>query len=481
MLQPDSPKIKVLLTHGYFLHEDSRERKIMKPYPPLGLLYVSAWLEKHDVAHEVFDSTFSDFDSLCSVLLKNKPEIIGIYTNLMTRINVLRIINFVRRTPGLEQCRIILGGPEVRHHADNFLKHGAHFIVIGEGEESMLELCRYILGTGAEKNPAINSIDLLQIRGIAFLSEAKEVIKTGERSLKKDLDHLPFPNRKKINLDYYLEAWKQMHGISAISVSTMRGCPYTCKWCSRAVYGQSYRRRSPASVVAEIRELQAAYEFDTIWFVDDVFTISHKWLREFREELERQGIKLRYECISRADRMNAMVIEDLKASGCFRVWIGAESGSQKILDAMDRRVKAKQVREMIQLSGQAGIETGTFIMVGYPGETREDLEQTIQHLLQANPDHYTITLAYPITGTDLFNETKSLFIQQRDWMSYTDRDIDFRRTYRRSYYDYAIRRIHNEVAYHKSREGKKESLIKAGIYKLKSVAAKTIMTLYRPG
>lgn len=479
MLQPDSSNTEVFLTHGYFLHEDPREKNIMKPYPPLGLLYISAWLEKHDVANEVFDSTFSDFDALCSALLKKKPRIIGIYTNLMTKLNVLRIIQFVRTKAELEQSRIILGGPEVRHHADNFLKHGAHFIVIGEGEDSMLELCRYILSNVAEKNSDGDRSALQQIRGIAFRNEAMELIRTGERDLKKDPDQLPFPNRKKINLNLYLNAWKQKHGKSAVSVSTMRGCPYTCKWCSRAVYGQSYRRRSPASVVAEIRELQRAYAFDTIWFVDDVFTISHKWLREFREEIQKQDIHLSYECISRADRMNASVIEDLKASGCFRVWIGAESGSQKILDAMDRRVKAIQVREMIQLSGQAGIETGTFIMVGYPGETQDDLEQTLKHLILAKPDHYTITLAYPITGTDLFSETKSLFKKQVDWVASTDRDIDFRRTYHRRYYDYAIRRIHNEVAYHKSRSGKKDSLIKSGIYKLKSVAAKTIMTLYR--
>ncbi len=479
MTERSDNKTKVMLTHGYFIHEDAKEQVIMKPYPPLGILYVSAYLEQEGISNEVFDSTFSDFDTLSSALLRNKPKIVGVYTNLMTKLNVLRIIKFIKTTSELQKTKIILGGPEVRYHIENFLRSGADFLVVGEGEESMLELSRFILSGSGQVNNEMQDSGLSKIQGIAYLSKDGTVVKTEERTLKKDLDSLPLPNRKKINLGLYLEAWKKKHGTSTISVSSMRGCPYTCKWCSRAVYGQSYRRRSAVSVVNELESLQADYTFDTIWFVDDVFTISHKWLAEFRAEVKVKSLKISYECITRADRMNAQVIDDLKESGCFRVWIGAESGSQKILDAMDRRVKASQVSEMIQLSKQAGLETGTFIMVGYPGETEADLEQTIEHLKSADPDYYTLTLAYPITGTELFQETENQFINKTDWASSTDRDIDFKRTYPRRYYDFAIRRIHNEVSYAKSRTRNGGGLLRSGAYKLKSIAAKAAMALNR--
>jgi len=466
---------KVFLTHGYFISEDPKEQLIMKPYPPLGILYVSAYLEQAGINNDVFDSTFSNYETLCKSLLTKQPRIIGIYTNLMTKINVLRIIRFVKSRPELKNTKVILGGPEVRYHIENFLRHGADYLVVGEGEESMYELCTLLLAQN--ESPDISALE--KIQGIAFLDLQQQTIRTSERNLKKDLDMLPFPNRKKIDLELYIKAWKEKHGSSTVSVSTMRGCPYTCKWCSRAVYGQSYRRRSPASVADELQFLKSTYEFDTVWFVDDVFSISHKWLDEFRKVISERKINISYECITRADRLNEEVIVNLRESGCFRVWIGAESGSQKILDAMDRRVEADQVQAMIRLAKKHGLETGTFIMVGYPGETEADLEQTIRHLKLSDPDHYTLTLAYPITGTELYNETKSVFLKQRDWALSTDREIDFKRSYPRRYYDFAIRRIHNEVSYFKIRTSKNAGLMVGSTFKLKAMAAKVAMVISR--
>ena len=146
--------------------------------------------------------------------------------------------------------------------------------------------------------------------------------------------------------------------------------------------------------------------------------------------------------------MNEDVIKTMKESGCFRVWIGAESGSQKIIDAMDRRVKVEQVHEMIQLSRKYGIETGTFIMLGYPGETERDIEETINHLKKSNPDYFTITVAYPIKGTEFFEEIEANQLNAFEWEKQSDRDRDFVRTYPRRYYDYAVRRVVNEVKFH---------------------------------
>ena len=276
------------------------------------------------------------------------------------------------------------------------------------------------------------------------------VIQNRERQKLKDLDELPFPNRRKVDLQLYLDAWKTHHGVSAISVSTMRGCPYSCKWCSRAVYGQSYRRRSALSVVNEMVSIKKQYNPDSIWFVDDVFTVSHKWLEEFRNEIKKQNVFLKFECITRADRMNEEVIVNLRESGCFRVWIGAESGSQKVIDLMDRRVEVNQVRDMIRLSRKLGLQAGTFIMVGYPGETKDDIFETVRHLKISDPDLFTVTVAYPIKGTPLYTEVENMFITDLPWESSTDRDIDFKRTYNRAFYNHAIQMINYEVKLHKA-------------------------------
>lgn len=462
--------MKILFTHGYFLSEDPKELQIMRPYVPLGILYISAFLEKHGYTNEVFDSTFSTLDKLKEKLLKTKPDVIAIYTNLMTKLNVLKVIKFIRSEQNLNHTKIILGGPEVRNHTENFLNYGADFIIIGEGEETTLELVKALEIVDAS-TPL--SMAISNIKGLAYL-ENEKVITTPERALIKDINNLPFPAREKIDFRPYLNGWKTHHGYSMMSVNTMRGCPYTCKWCSRAVYGGTYRRRSPQLVAQEMKHIKDTYNPDMIWFVDDVFTIHHKWLTEFAEEVKKQDAVIPYEIISRADRLNEEVIKTLKDSGCFRVWVGAESGSQKIIDAMDRRVDVMQTREMIRLAKQHGLEAGTFIMLGYPGETKHDIKETIEHLVQSNPSQYTITIAYPIKGTELYNEVKNEFLDQRlEWETSTDRDIDFKRTHPKQYYQYAIQWVMNEV-YLKT---KNKNLLKIPYLKLKSLKYQLQMEL----
>jgi radical SAM superfamily enzyme YgiQ (UPF0313 family) len=431
--------MRILLTHGYFLEEDEKEKHIMKPYVPLGILYISAYLEQHGYANEVFDATFSDKKTFYQYLANSQPGIIGIYTNLMTKLNVLKIIRHIKTNfPGTS---IVLGGPEVRASAASFLEYGADIIVIGEGEATMLEIVEHIKNNKGKE-------ELRTIAGIAFMQDGG-VMQTTERQKIPDINTLPFPNRNKVDLGLYLDAWKKFHGRNAISVSTMRGCPYSCKWCSRAVYGMSYRRRSAELVAEELQNIYATYSPDSIWFVDDVFTISHKWLNEFNAALKKRNLLVAYECITRADRLNEDVIRVLKESGCFRVWIGAESGSQKVIDLMDRRVKVEQVRDMIRLASGYGIETGTFIMLGYPGETEADIKETIHHLKSSNPDHFTITIAYPIKGTELYKEVEPLRLNNVAWDEGTDRDVDFARTYPRKYYDHAVQHVVTEVNAHK--------------------------------
>lgn len=435
----------IILTHGYFLQEDPKEQLIMKPYPPLGILYLSAYLDEKKISHEVFDTTFSTKNTFYRYLQEKQPSILAIYINLMTKLNVLEIIQFVRSNKNLQHTKIVLGGPDVRYNKDNLLNYGADFLIIGEGEETFYEIVQALQ----------SKTDYTAIAGIAF-KDARGTIQTNSgRALRKNLDELPNPNRHKINIQAYFDVWKKHHGYSAMTLSSMRGCPYTCHWCSRGVYGKSYRRRSPKSVVEEIQQIIQQYNPDNIWFVDDVFTVSHKWLEEFTNLIEQHNIKLPYECITRADRLNTEVIQLLKRSGCFRVWIGAESGSQRIINLMDRRVDVQKVQQMIQEAQQAGIQAGTFIMLGYPTETEADIKATLHHLKRSNPEWFTITITYPIKGTELYQEVEAISsVNQLNWSQTTDRDIDFKRPYNKKYYQYAMQWIINEMNFYQRKRKK---------------------------
>lgn len=461
--------MKVLLTHAYYLSADPREQAIMRPYPPLGILSIAAYLEERGVDVSVFDTTFSTPESFQTHLRETRPEVIGIYTNLMTKVNVLAAIRYVRSIPELAGTRVVLGGPEVTHHADRFLEHGADAIVIGEGEETLFEL----VNTWSSLLP----ISLANVQGIAYRGGDGAVIRTPERTLIKDISTLPIPKREAIDLTRYLDAWKRHHGSNAISVSTMRGCPFSCRWCSRAVYGESYRRRAPRRVVDELVMLRERYAPDTIWFVDDVFTINPRWMEEFTREVTSRNAVIPYECITRADRLNERMVQALKESGCYRVWIGAESGSQKILNAMDRRVTVEQVQTMIQLCKKHGIETGTFIMLGYPGETEEDILQTIEHLKRSDPDQFTMTVAYPITGTPFFEEVQETIVTMPEWESSTDREIEIQRPYSRRYYTFAMSRINHEVQLHKLRAANRTLSVDAARHGVKAMVARLGMKL----
>ncbi|MBC3845569.1 B12-binding domain-containing radical SAM protein [Winogradskyella echinorum] len=461
--------MSIVLTHAYYLYEDAKEQAVMKPYAPLGLLYISGYLNENNVENHLYDSTFYSKEEQLIFIEEKQPKVVAIYTNLMTKINVIKLVKILKTEKKYGFPKLILGGPDITYNCENYLNTGVDFLIIGEGEQTTLELYNAI----KENN------DFSKITGIAYL-ENGSVVKTPPRIKMKDLSELPLPNRAAIPVDKYLSTWKTHHGKSSMTISTQRGCPYTCKWCSTAVYGQSYRRRPAKMVAAEMLMLKQTYNTDSIWFVDDVFTVSHKWIKEFHEEVLKQNATIPFECITRAERLTDEVLQLLKEAGCFRIWIGAESGSQKIIDAMDRRVDVDVVKSAIKKTNEIGMETGTFIMVGYPGEDEQDINETITYLKAANPTHFTITVAYPIKGTSLYNEIEDQITVKPNWDTSTDRDIDFTRTYSRKFYDYAVRRIVNEVNFNKEiLKGRNKNLLTSFKLKTKSIIAQTGMKLYK--
>jgi anaerobic magnesium-protoporphyrin IX monomethyl ester cyclase len=460
--------MKIFLTHAYYLNEDENELRIMKPYVPLGILYLSSFLKQHGFDVELYDSTFKSSDDQKKKLIESKPDVIAIYCNLMTKLNVLPLMKFIKSAPELAESKIILGGPEPPFYSEEFLNAGADIIVEGEGEVTMKELCDE-LASGED--------NLNKVSGIIFKNSQGKIIKNSPREMVKEIDELPLPDRESVELELYLKAWKNAHGYSSVSINTMRGCPYTCRWCSHSVYGMSYRRRSPEKTVEEIRYLIEKYNPDVFWFVDDVFTISHKWLRNVNKLLKEQNITIKFECISRSDRLDEDAIKTLKKMGCFRLWIGAESGSQKVLDLMDRRVDAVKTREIIKLTRKYGIEAGTFIMLGYPGEDKNDIQETVKHLKESMPDIFLTTVAYPIKGTPFFQEVEERIITNLPWENRTDRDLTISGRYSKKFYKHANRYLVNEVNYHKMKLNGSAGLVEKSKTFLKAKVSKVMMSI----
>jgi anaerobic magnesium-protoporphyrin IX monomethyl ester cyclase len=423
----------ILLTHGYFLYEDPKELQIMKPYPPLGILYICSHLRKKGLDAQVFDSTFSSRQALWGLLRQGPPSILGVYANLMTRPNVVEILGVAKEAG----WRTIVGGPEPGAYVQEYLAAGANVVVVGEGEVTLEELV-----------PALQSKafdNLRQIEGIAFLAPDGSLVRTKPRQQIKDIDAQPWPARESIDMARYVEVWRQHHGMGSVSLITARGCPYHCRWCSHEVFGKTHRRRKPASVADELEWLINRYQPQMAWMADDVFTIHHGWLFQYAAELKRRGVKLPFECISRADRLNLQVVETLADMGCFRVWIGSESGSQRILDAMERGVTVEQVQNAVALCRSAGIQTGMFLMWGYEGEELSDIEATVEHVKKTDPDIFFTTVAYPIKGTPYFSEVEKRVESPKLWSETSDREFRIRNRHSRQFYRFADKLLRSEV------------------------------------
>jgi radical SAM superfamily enzyme YgiQ (UPF0313 family) len=423
----------LLLAHGYFLLEDPKERVIMKPYAPLGILYLCSHLRAKGFAVDVFDTTFSSKADLIKFLQTETPSVLGLYANLMTRSNIIEILTAARASG----WTTIVGGPEPGAYSLEYLQAGAQFVVFGEGENTLEELLSALHH---------NYTDFSNIRGLAYLDTEGNLRQNAPREQIQNLDEQPWPARNAIDLHRYVRTWREHHGKGSVNFITARGCPFRCNWCSHQVYGQSHRRRDPIKVVDEVDWLLQTYSPDMVWISDDVFTINHQWIRSYYQEMTRRNICIPFECISRADRLTPEMMDLLAELGCFRMWIGSESGSQRVLDSMDRGVKIEQVHRAVEMCRERGVQSGMFLMWGYEGEDLEDIEATIKHVSSSKPDIFFTTVSYPIKGTPYYNRISEKLIQIGPWGKTSDREFRIRGRHSRNFYSYADRLLREEVA-----------------------------------
>ena len=354
----------VLLTHSYFMRFDRKQLRTMQPYPPLGTLYAASVLRNSGITVALFDSMLAESEfELEDYIRRYSPRVVAIYDdsfNYLTkmclermRIAAFRMVEIAKKN----NCIVVVSSSDSADHIEEYLSQGADYVIKGEGEITLLELCTNIL-----KSPLS---DLNEIAGLSF-SDNGCVIETKPRRPIKDLDSLPFPAWDLVDVERYKKHW-QPYGYFSMNVVTTRGCPFGCNWCAKPIYGRGYNSRSPKNVVEEMVFLKKHYNLDHIWFCDDILGLKLGWIDEFQKEVELSGLKIRYKCLSRPDLLiKENSFSKLEASGCETVWMGAESGAQKILDAMEKGTTVDQIREATRKLKEEGIRVGYFLQFGYP-------------------------------------------------------------------------------------------------------------------
>jgi anaerobic magnesium-protoporphyrin IX monomethyl ester cyclase len=432
--------MRVLFTHSYFLRFDPKQWKQMQPYAPLGTICAAALLREkgfsvalHDVMFSTGPATIED------ALITCKPDLLVIYDDGFNYLTKMCLTNM--REAAFEMCRlaknhgckVIVCSSDATDNFDKYLGHEADYVITGEGEQTLLELVTAIKD---------GSNDYLAIDGLVFRNAAGATIRTHPRKLMHDLDALPLPAWDLVDMDRYKKAWMASSGYWSVNISTTRGCPFKCNWCAKPIYGNRYNVRSPEHVINELLLLKEKFGLEHVWFCDDIFGLSPGWIKRFSELVVTNDLHFRFKIQSRADLLlKDAQVAPLAAAGCEIVWMGAESGSQKILDAMDKGITTEQIKEATQQLRKHGIKVAYFLQFGYLGETKEDIDKTLLMLRHNQPDDIGISVSYPLPGTKFFDMVGHQLRHKTNWTDSNDLALMFRNTFDTAYY----RRLHKYV------------------------------------
>jgi anaerobic magnesium-protoporphyrin IX monomethyl ester cyclase len=260
-----------------------------------------------------------------------------------------------------------------------------------------------------------------------------------------DLDVLPPPAWDLVDFEQYRKAWTERHGYFSLNMVTTRGCPFHCNWCAKPIYGQVYHTRTPENVAREMLFLKESANPDHIWFADDIFGLKPGWVTEFDDVVNRTKAKIPFKCLSRVDLLlKEDNIKHLKNAGCRTIWIGAESGSQKVLDAMEKGTTVEEIHSATELLHRTGIQVGFFLQFGYPGETRHDIEKTLQMVKRCRPDEIGISVSYPLPGTTFYERVKRQLGAKQNWVNSEDLHLMFSGEYPPDFYRLLHRVVHKK-------------------------------------
>jgi anaerobic magnesium-protoporphyrin IX monomethyl ester cyclase len=432
----------ILFGQSYFLRFDPKLFAAMQPYPPLGTLYAASYMRSRGYEVDLFDAMLAESESEWDQALeRTRPRIAVLYEdnfNYLSKMCLLRMRQAAFAMLGMARqrgCTVIVAGSDASDHAQAYFSAGADYVLIGEGEQTLGELVDHLLRDGPP---------LEDILGLAF-KRGDEVVINPRRPDLKELDALPFPAWDLVDLRRYQTIWYERQGYYSMNLATSRGCPYHCNWCAKPIWGQRYHVRSPENVVAELAWLKRAYKPDHVWFVDDIFGLVPGWMERFADLVEQQNARLPFKSLQRVDLiLKGDTIDALRRAGAQRIWMGAESGSQKILDAMEKGTQVENIYEAARRLHAAGIEVGFFLQFGYPGETRQDIEKTLQMVRDCRPDDIGMSVSYPLPGTRFFAAVQHELGSKQNWQDSDDLAMLYHGPFSTSFYRWLHRVLHRE-------------------------------------
>jgi anaerobic magnesium-protoporphyrin IX monomethyl ester cyclase len=448
----------ILFGQSYYLRFDPKLWDAMQPYPPLGTLYAASYMREKGYSVALFDAMLSAGPHEWAALVREvQPRYAVIFEdnfNYLSKMSLLRMREAAFEmidTAKAQDCTVIVCGADMTDHADKYLARGADYVLLGEGEETLSELLDYLeTSAGAIRESPQDDDDLYRIQSLAYLRDG-EMVKTPSRPVIRNLDALPFPAWELVNREQYQHIWRDQHGYTSMNLVTTRGCPFHCNWCAKPIWGQKYSVRSPQNVVEEIQWLKANFDPDHIWFMDDIMGIQDRWIEEFADLLDAANLHIPFKSLNRVDLLlRGQTIPALARAGAKIVWVGAESGSQKILDAMDKGTTVEQIYAATRQLHAHGVKVAFFLQFGYPGETRVDIELTLKMVRDLMPDDIGISVSYPLPGTPFYERVKHEFGERVNWLDSADLAMLYQGPFATEFYRQLHTVVHKDYRSRKS-------------------------------
>lgn len=434
---------QVLLTHSYHLQFDSKQVRKMQPYTPLGMLYAATALRESNISVAAFDPMLQDPSAgFVRAMGLHLPRIVVVYEddfNFLSKMCLTRMREVAWNMAKLAHSAgaiTIVHGSDSTDNPELFLTNGFEYVLCGEVESTVTRLCRALLR--GEAVPDLAGLVARDSSGITTRSK--------ERLAKNPAwSSLGLPARDLIDLEPYRHAWTSAHGYFSTNMVSSRGCPFHCNWCAKPISGNKFHLRSPASVAEEMKFLKMAAKTEHVWFGDDVFALDRHWVQQFAEEVSIRDASLPFKIQSRADLMSEATVKHLKDAGCQEVWMGVESGSQAILNAMDKGLKIAAVRSARGWLKDAGIRACYFLQLGYPGEKWREVQDTIAFVRETRPDDIGVSFSYPLPGTVFYERVQTQLGKKRNWLDSDDLCIMFNGAYTTDFYRSVRDALHAEV------------------------------------
>jgi anaerobic magnesium-protoporphyrin IX monomethyl ester cyclase len=439
--------LSILVCHSYFLRFDHKQLERAKPYPPLATLQVAAQLRQAGHRVALFDAMLADGTHEYERLLRAvEPQLVLFYEDNFNFLSKMCLGKMRRAccemiaTAQRSGARVIAAGSDATDAPEPYLRAGADVVLTGEGLDALLELVPRL-----DSAPDLGTERLLDgVAGVAALVGGKMTVVRAAAPARSS-QHTALAAWDLVDIDRYRSVWRKAHGYFSLNMAASKGCSFRCAWCAKPIWGNQYLQRGAADVAKEMAHLKQTYTPDHVWFADDIFGFRVDWVTDFARAIQAAGGPIPFTIQTRADLMSERMAQALRDAGCKEAWLGAESGSQRVLDAMNKGTTVTEILTARARLQAVGIRVGFFIQLGYLGEDLADIIATRQLVEAARPDDVGVSVSYPLPGTKFYDLVKERMRGKTHWQESDDLDMMFQGTYNSDFYR-AIRNIlHDQV------------------------------------